>query len=659
MDTTRNDPIKVVVYDVQPVSKLRRDTTRDLTRDSTPDTHTAKDRTKVAIMESPSTNDDNDDDDDYKARRRSRHEEKDQQYYKRRDKKKKKQKKRSKSSRRDDEDDDDDDDNRRRSRKRRRYDDDRRRRNYSDESDDSVEKRKEKKSRKSKKERKKEKSSSSKRKKRSKDATSTTIPKGLERNYELADALYALLDNHPALATDLPVMLVRMAGGGASFDLSQMPDRTASAGLERVFETMSAFGVQKDSKGSWTWKAPDGANHKGANNYDLVLVKVARNLLDQIGFTMEAVNNYEKPPLQEVHPKDNSTTTQEESKPDSTSSSTLQRETTNLLEKFGRLDSTLPNQLGQLCSMIMEGQSVSVDGIPDDNLRDALESLFRVVGLERSEMEEEEEEENDSDKEDDDDDGNDDPSYGYSIPETGTDFARDNLLSVLTACKQRAEKGAGLPGRKLKGPLPQHMANQYGDNDRPAADDDDDDDDFEGPVPIGSAAAQKRGPAVSKETVAAMAEHRQRQLDELDPEGVQRASRPGEREEWMLTPGEHDLLKGIQSGSVMLKNRNFENKKVSSSLQPEEVAMDPSVQAQVDAIVEAHNEARGPSLMDMHRQKKAADKQKKEGGGNEWKWNREEDLDSGRRVDKEALRMILGGAGTGLKDKFQGGLSRG
>ena len=67
----------------------------------------------------------------------------------------------------------------------------------------------------------------------------------------------------------------------------------------------------------------------------------------------------------------------------------------------------------------------------------------------------------------------------------------------------------------------------------------------------------------------------------------------------------------------------------------------------------AHSNARGPSLIDQHRAKKEMDKQTKSGKPAEWKWSRDKDLDAGRRVDKDALSMVLGGAADNLKDKFQ------
>ena len=95
------------------------------------------------------------------------------------------------------------------------------------------------------------------------------------------------------------------------------------------------------------------------------------------------------------------------------------------------------------------------------------------------------------------------------------------------------------------------------------------------------------------------------------------------------------------------------------------------IQSQIDAIHEENEKLRGPSLLEIHRQ------QLKDGGGvkkksskmnkqkqttkkdnnesDDWTWKREDDLDAGRRVDKEALSMIFGSAGKELQSKFHRG----
>jgi hypothetical protein len=179
-----------------------------------------------------------------------------------------------------------------------------------------------------------------------------------------------------------------------------------------------------------------------------------------------------------------------------------------------------------------------------------------------------------------------------------------------------------------------------------------DSDDDEGPAPAGM---EKSRDGPSKGMIQAMAEHRQEQMEALVSDQAA-ATKPGEREEWMINPGEHDLLQGIKSGGM--KSRNFENKKVNDrAADIPEGPVDPSMQAEVDAIIQAHKNARGPSLMDKHREGKAAEKAAKaEEGG--FKWSRDKDLDDGRRVDKEALKLLMGGASGVLKDKFQGGFTK-
>jgi hypothetical protein len=128
------------------------------------------------------------------------------------------------------------------------------------------------------------------------------------------------------------------------------------------------------------------------------------------------------------------------------------------------------------------------------------------------------------------------------------------------------------------------------------------------------------------------------------------------REDWMLTPGEHDFLKGIQS--KQMQNRTFKNERNrgQSTAGPVE-QINPEVLAEVNAIQQAYAESRGPSLLDAHRQSQ----QEAKAGANDkkdWKWSREKNLDDGRRVDKNALHLVLGGAKTELANKFQGSLGR-
>ena len=83
------------------------------------------------------------------------------------------------------------------------------------------------------------------------------------------------------------------------------------------------------------------------------------------------------------------------------------------------------------------------------------------------------------------------------------------------------------------------------------------------------------------------------------------------------------------------------------------------MKVEMDAIMQAHQDARGPSLMDQHRLKKSREKESASSSSkNEWKWSRDKDLDAGRRCDKDALGMILGGAADNLKSKFMGGFNR-
>lgn len=434
----------------------------------------------------------------------------------------------------------------------------------------------------------------------------------LQRNHELAENLRDVLSGYPQLASELPIMLIRLAGG-TSFDLRQMTDSGAASGIARVFSKLQTFGVQQDESGCWVWQLPKG----GARN-ELVLVKVVRTMLDQIGLTAEAVRDYEnslrKPPAELPEPSE------------ATISVDIEEQVNELLRQFG--SEQLGPELAGLCCMILEGRIISLESLPNAELREGLEKLFAAVGLEQSEMEPDDEDEG--------------PELGYALPDTNETETRTNLSGVLKVCTQPSS-AAAKPVRP-KGPLRESEASLYS----TTADSDDED---EGPVPIG---AQVKGPAQSPELVRARAAERTCEM-ELVKAGLNPADATAldgsTREEWMLVPGKFDFLSSIKSGQSM-KSRTFETKAASSSDRKE--VLDPAVQAEIDDIVKRHEDSRGPSLMELHRQKKA--QESKEGSDKKsWGWNRDKDLDDGRRVDKKALNMVLGGASSDLKKKFHGG----
>lgn len=462
----------------------------------------------------------------------------------------------------------------------------------------------------------------------------------LERNHDLAQALCSLFDGHPALASDLPIMLIRLTGG-ASFNLSQMTDVDAANGLARVFECLQPFGVEHQEGSAWVWKNPAGGGSSRSNNsntgVELVLVRVVRALLDQIGLTSLAVDRFENPPpspQKEVHERvpDRSRDALE---------SSIERQATEMLKSFR--EGNLASELAVLCKMILEGEVIALDGLPDERLRVALEYLFASCGLEKSEMEV------DSDDEAGEDDA---AAMGYGLPESNNESAKAMLTSVLQVC--HTKPATTVSRRPVKGPMmhPESYDNdgeaQYANEGNVSSDED------EGPLPVG-VADKARASKLSNEQVKAIAARRARELAcakqgiELDP------SDGNVREEWMLVPGKFDFFSAIKSGQP-IRSRQFDAKSKAEGVGPVE-QVDPAIQAEIHAIKYAYEEARGPSLMEEHRDAKRIEaSQKQPGGKDSWKWNRDKDLDAGRRVDKDALNMILGGAGSDLKNKFQSSL---
>jgi hypothetical protein len=179
-------------------------------------------------------------------------------------------------------------------------------------------------------------------------------------------------------------------------------------------------------------------------------------------------------------------------------------------------------------------------------------------------------------------------------------------------------------------------------------------DEDEGPMLPGMA-RKVRGPTLPPDVIQAQAAHRELQL-KATAAGVPMPLQGG-REEWMVVPGKYDFLSSIKSGQPM-KSRGFQNKKSKDDDKPV-AAIHPAVQAEMDAILQAHQDARGPSLMDQHRAIKSKEREAAASGGKkkDFQWSRDKNLDDGRRVDKDALGMILGGASDNLKTKFHGGFN--
>lgn len=463
--------------------------------------------------------------------------------------------------------------------------------------------------------------------------------KALARNYVLADAMHQLLLEHPtpAMAKDtLPLVLMKL-GGGTSLDLRQMPDRSAAEGIQNVLRALRPFGVGEEEPGVWKLTVPGGRAD------ERLLLRIVRSLLDEIGITMDGITK-----------KDKSTSSVEglgtkESTGEGTDAGfdKIKDHTVKMLQSFQQKNKdqeafTLPGELGGLCKMLLEGENVALDGLPDDNLRESLEGLFQQCGLELQEMEEE------SDSEDEEEQDSSERAMGFGLPESEeqSKMVQTRLLSVMKACGTVASAPASAPAAVRKGPM--LMPEGYTAPEESS--------DEEGPAPVG-AAKRKEPPPVSKELIKHQAEMRARQLKgAVTGQEALLSVDPNTREEWMLVPGKFDFLSNIKAGNPM-KSRNFQAKSKGSGADAAPRVMDPKIKAEMDAIMQAHHDARGPTLVEQHRQKLKQEKEAKakDGKGSQWKWSRDKDLDSGRRVDKDALHQVLGGAVEDLKKKFQGG----
>lgn len=443
------------------------------------------------------------------------------------------------------------------------------------------------------------------RKSRSRGSDKQTASDAVEltTNEIFVQALCSLLEERPVFCGELPIMLIRMVGG-ATFNLRQMTDVVAANGLERVFESLAVYGVQKQkTNDQWLFSPPAGASRRD----ELVLLKVVRSILDEFGVDVPAIQHHEK----ELASIEQSEKADEQSKKDEGEKfETIRLSTTKLLNDFQDADANLGKQLAEISKTILRGESLCIDGLPHEHLKNTLRSIFEECGLEKSEME----------NSDDDSVAEAEVSMGYSLPENDKDVeSKLKLIAFIETCQAPGQKRT----RRVLGPQ------------RPPANLSEDDD--EGPAPFG---ATSRDPA--------LASARMQQQAELQ-------TSEGQREEWMLVPGKHDFLSSLKAGQS-IKSRGFKNEKAPHPDVQEEI--NPEIQKEMDNIMECHKAARGPSLFTQHRARKQQEKDQASEEGAEWKWSRDNDLDAGRRVDKDALKMMLGGAGNNLQSKFHGGFNR-
>lgn len=530
-----------------------------------------------------------------------------------------------------------------------------------DRSDDDSRRRK----RKRKESKKEYKKKSRKRHKEEKKKKSTTILTGTDgdnqngasnqhhhlQQHLLTQALCQLFTTRPVFSQELPILLIRLAGG-STLDLRQMNDASAATALERVLVQLQPFGVQQQQQqqqGEWSFQT---SQHQmptmGRSQDERVLLRVIRSMLDDVGVTMKAIAEYEAKAAASMELEESNTSELKDGGPNQHSDDELDRIkdlTSKMVLTHQGEDSELGMQLAELCQSIAQGESVLIDAIPNEALKTALEEIFVACGLVKSEMVDD----------DDDDEGNNEvteqdvekqPLMGYGMPEEeeegqeSVDIVPIRLAAVIESCRN--------PKRRVRGPqrpTMEEVSAKY-----PNSDDD------EGPVLPGEAARLRaHRPELPLHVIKDQAEQRQLELKAVAA-GIEVPTQINGREEWMVVPGKYDFLSNIKSGQP-IKSRGFQNKKTrgGDNATTDERPMHPAIQAEMDAIKKAHEEARGPSLIDQHRAKKQQEKAEAASKKEEWNWKRDRDLDAGRRVDKDALHMVLGGAADNLKTKFHSG----
>jgi len=475
----------------------------------------------------------------------------------------------------------------------------------------------------------------------------------LPLHQEVCRALHASLSS--GADGDLPMLLISvlstLSSRGGTVDTSQIHEPRVRSAIDSFLAALLPLGVSccgTDShKREWRW------DQRGPSDDGRALLRVISDLMDGAGATAKEALAFE----QKVLKKSNKT---EDAKPLSSRGGGIPylSALADLLS-LGVNTPTLSNEVSSLLGLVLEdGELAIIDGIADDDVKNKLHTLFRSVGCVEVDV---------SDEEDGDGDGNGDEireatCRGYGLPEEDDEKKAEisrRIRLLIRACEEGCAATTPTPLRRpIKGPaMPAHGI---------LADSDGDD---EGPMVLG---AKGSAPALSTDQINAMAARTALELAVAKGEAPRSALEPAPtgapaaavREEWMTTPGEHTFLDAVQgtTTSRTFKNERHQDKECAPDVTP---AVSKETRAELARIMEEHAAARGPSLIDTHRQKKTDERRAKEeertkgGKGGGFNWNRDRDLDSGRRVDKAYLAMVLGGAKEGLKDKFQGTITKG
>ena len=602
---------------------------------------------------------------------------------------------------------------------------------------------------------KRKKSSNEMKKSKKKRQKQKEFPSSLStQSKTILNALVEILNPYPDMSSQILTML-RQMGTGTSFDLGQMTNAKVAQRLEHLFYSLKPYGVENQcrnhtSTSVWLWNinnlstssAMEGVTKKWD---EYLLLKIMKTLLDQAGITMDAIQKRElqqskksssiKGMVSVCANKAESVSTSllsgschqqnlSLSASKNTELSEFYKFTTTLLSKFSipsnnRGEQTfskycksdneietpsLAHQLSELCQYLLDGETLSLETIPNVELQTGLQILFSRAGLHYHEMEID----NESDTNDDDNTNdipkeretlaygcdkndlnkqiskseqplrnvrnNNEQCMGFGLPDPNTDLEvvqnvldldaiKDNIKSIIQSCQdftqsktteQLSDKCLDIKEKILKGPSLQSTTefNPHDYRNQSNQHESDSSDDYDGPAPAGSIAAKRRNQIGAYQYANQMKQTVK----------TSNNTPKGGREEWMMKPGEHNFLESIMRTGNLMKNRKFKNETSNGGNpdnpdNPDNHVISARLQKQMDDIIQEHAKARGPSLIYQHRERKAEEKLKaanEKGDKNKWKWSRD-DLDAGRRVDKKALGQILGGAAKELTDKFQGG----
>lgn len=190
----------------------------------------------------------------------------------------------------------------------------------------------------------------------------------------LITALNKLLISHPQFSSFLVTLLCKLSACSA-VDLSQVPDPSLRKLVIEFIKALIPFGIKETPPGSSSFEW-----HNGKASRSPMFIKVVNRVLDDEGFTLGAIREYEL--VKSTNEKRNNAVSDAVNSERSKKAGIFGA-CVKLLACAGNLDALteLCGELDGVLESIGEGMTVDVDGLEDLGVKNGLREVFARCGL--------------------------------------------------------------------------------------------------------------------------------------------------------------------------------------------------------------------------------------------------------------------------------------